>query len=116
MPDSPFVPIAFEILGWVISTVALIMTALAAIHVAQHIERPEHKATWICLFALFPIIGSLVYFFTKYSKFQQIGKGGLIFKGSVEMSTFFDLTESEKTVGNPNKKPQIQSTLKVDDY
>ena len=105
-----------EVIGWTVSTIALVFATIAAIHISQHVERPEHKMAWILLVAFIPIIGSLTYYFTKYSRFKQIGKGGLIYKRSIASSNFFRLSNAERAGARIDEESSKKPAHNQDDY
>lgn len=65
-------------LQFLVAIASLIYCGFAAIHAVQHIESPRERATYMILTVGFNIVGSCVYYCTKYQTFRKEGKGALI--------------------------------------
>ncbi len=109
-------------LSWILSTVCGVISMFAAMHVSQRVDDPKDRAIWIAVVVLLPLVGSMIYFFTKYRRFREVGKGGLIFipvpdVGMNEWLTkFFQLSESEKIGGVPPAPRPMAEEKKPSDY
>lgn len=67
----------------------------AALHSVSHVEDPRHRVLWILYTVGFNVIGSLIYYLTKYQDFKACGKGALIRRRKHNENSFFRATPSE---------------------
>lgn len=73
------------------------VTGFFAIHAMQRVSDPVDRAAWLLLIVPLTVFGSAFYCFTKYRKFRQIGKGGLILGSSKKtLRECLALTDAER--------------------
>jgi hypothetical protein len=56
----------------------LFYCGFAALHSVSHVEDPSERMSWIVLTLGLNVVGSLIYYLTKYQDFRRHGMGGLI--------------------------------------
>ncbi len=67
----------------------------ATLHAVQHVSDPVERAGWVVLTVALNVVGSCLYYFTKYQSFRRVGKGGLIRKTGSKVLKFSELSEEE---------------------
>lgn len=84
-------------LNLVSSLCIVVVTGFFAIHAMQRVADPMDRTAWLLIIVPFTVFGAAFYFFTKYRKFKQIGKGGLVRSGSKgRFKDFLALTDAER--------------------
>lgn len=73
----------------------LIYCGFAALHSVSHVGNANDRIGWIMLTLGFNIVGSLIYYLTKYQDFRAYKLGGLFQAGKSREHSFFRATPSE---------------------
>jgi hypothetical protein len=73
----------------------LLYCGFAALHSVSHVEDPGDRVGWIVLTLGLNVLGSLVYYLTKYQDFRSHKMGGLIRPRKHDGRSFYRATPSE---------------------
>ena len=73
----------------------LFYCGFAALHSVSHVEDPGDRMRWVILTLVFNVVGSLIYYLTKYQDFRAHGLDGLIRPISKSARSFYRATPSE---------------------
>ena len=73
----------------------LFYCGFAALHSVSHVEDPGDRMGWIVITLVFNVVGSLIYYLTKYQDFRAHGLGRLIRPISKGDRSFYRATPSE---------------------
>jgi hypothetical protein len=83
----------------------LFYCGFAALHSVSHVEDPSDRMAWIALTVIFNVVGSLIYYLTKYQDFRAHGLGGLIRPVKKSAQSFYRATPSELKEAEQNAAP-----------
>ena len=83
-----------------VSEVILVMSlflycGFAALHSVSHVQDPGDRVGWIILTLGLNVVGSLIYYLTKYQDFRLNGMGRLIRPRKTNDPSFYRATPSE---------------------
>ncbi|MFK5921246.1 MAG: hypothetical protein QM496_03650 [Verrucomicrobiota bacterium] len=92
--DLPMV-IIHVVSKFVLTMSLLFYCGFAALHSVSHVEDPGDRVGWILLTIGINVVGSLVYYLTKYQDFRSHGMGGLIRRRKNNSHSFYRATPSE---------------------
>lgn len=99
MADKAVVEFVLDAVFFVISAISFLFSLLAMLHVVSWVESPGQRRCWILVVSVFPLIGALVYYFTKYQRFREVGKRRWLSMEPFGLRDFFGLSENEKLGG-----------------
>lgn len=60
-----------------LTTSFLVYCGFAAAHAVYHVDEPKERVRWLLLTLGFNVVGSLIYYLTKYQHFRNQRLGGL---------------------------------------
>ncbi len=72
----------------------LLYCGFAALHSVSRVQDPNDRMGWVVLTVVFNVVGSLIYYLTKYQDFRSHGMGGLPLRSKGDRS-FYRATLSE---------------------
>lgn len=79
----------------VLAMALLLYCGFAALHSVSHVEDPGDRMGWMILTLGLNIVGSLIYYLTKYQDFRSHGMGGMKCPRKNNEHSFYRATPSE---------------------
>ncbi len=72
----------------------------ATLHAAQRVQDPVDRTGWMLMTLGLNVLGSCLYYCTKYQGFRKLGQGGLIRRSTGGAQGLTEFSESEKAAAS----------------